>query len=71
MKPKNVRLFLQISPERAKQVVGRLWACGELSREQYERNMRMIDRSALADELRKNEKHKNYSHKSASFTKNK
>ncbi len=56
MKPKNVRLFLQISPERAKQVVGRLWACGELSREQYERNMRMIDRSALADELRKNEK---------------
>lgn len=53
---KKVRLFLQIPPNRAEQVVGWLWANGTLSRTQYERNMRLINAKRLDTEIAKRKK---------------
>ena len=60
MRERKVRLVLYITPGRAARIVGSLWASGELSRAQYNHNMRKIDAKKLEMEEAKNKKFEKY-----------
>lgn len=64
-KAKKYKLEFWIkSPQRAIGIIDRLWAVGELSREQRQQMISKIDSKYIQVEKEKNEKIKKYSRKS-------
>jgi len=53
-KKDTVVITLSLTPDRAKQVLGRLWASGNLTDEQYKRKMLAVDKTAFDNNAKKN-----------------
>ena len=51
---KNITLTLRVTPQRAVQILGRLYGCGEITREKYLKRLAEIDNEIArqADERR-------------------
>ena len=52
-KKDTVVINLSLTPDRAKQVLGRLWASGCLTDEQYKRKMLAVDKTAFDNNAKK------------------
>lgn len=52
---KKITLTLHVTPDRAAAIVGRLWACGEMSTDKYHWHMERINAGALAEQQRRND----------------
>ena len=53
-KKNTVVITLSLPPERAKQVLGRLWGSGNLTEKQYRQKMLAVDKTAFANDAKRN-----------------
>ena len=54
-KKDTVVITLSLPPERAKQILGRLWGSGYLTDKQYETKMLAVGEKAFADKAKRND----------------
>ena len=54
-KKNTVVLTLSLPVERAKQVLGRLWASGNLTTDQYRKKMLAVDKKAFANKAKRDD----------------